>query len=290
MEKVNQNLDRLQIVIFKVDNNQYGVNILKVKEIITEQEVMTLPNAPKAIKGVFNYRGDVITLIDLYEVLNLEKKKEAPPFILVLNFNDKLISFGVDQVVGTKTYDWNSITPISEVMDTSDKYYTGIINEDGNMVILLDFESIAIDLGQTGIIDTSTGNGHKRVNKPDKIVVAEDSNMMSQLIKAGLNDGGYKNIITFPDGKTIDEYIDKDPDVDLFILDIEMPYVNGFTLTKKIKESEAYRNKPVILFSSLINETNKNKGDKVGADYQISKPEIPRLIEIVDELLGKESF
>lgn len=299
MEAVNQNIDLLQIIEVEVAGNIYGVNILKVKEILEKQEYTNLPNSPKAMTGLFNHRGDVIPVINLYEALNIPKEQPEDHNILLLNFNDTMTAFEVDSVIGTSTHNWDNISSLDDILKLDDvkNNYTGIIKNDEKMIILLDFESIVAKVNGKAVManlstttaSVSAGNKTKlqEDNKEIRIVYAEDSGLMSELIKKELNNAGYTNLVPFKDGKTVTEYINTtDDDVNLFILDIEMPFVNGFTITKQVKEHKKHKDTPVILFSSLINDEIRTRGDAAGADCQISKPEIGELIDVVNKLLN----
>lgn len=295
MEAVNQDLEKLQIVELVLNGNTYGVNILKVQEILVQQPYIEVPNSNEDVKGIFNYRGNVIPIINLHKALNMEDS-EIIKNTLVLNFNNVLYAFEVDDVIGTSTYEWDVVEDVNEgLKNHSQNSYTGIINDGERIIMIIDFETIIGRLD--GLTEEASYNELENFDfsKIEKftdinIAFAEDSGMMSLVIKAELLKAGFENINSFVDGKSALEYIEStDDQIDLFILDIEMPYVNGFTLTTKIRESEKFKDTPVILFSSLINDENKSRGEKVGADYQVSKPDLNRLISIVGKVLDDKN-
>lgn len=295
MEAVNQDLEKLQIVELVLNGNTYGVNILKVQEILVQQPYIEVPNSNEDVKGIFNYRGNVIPIINLHKALNMEDS-EIIKNTLVLNFNNVLYAFEVDDVIGTSTYEWDVVEDVNEgLKNHSQNSYTGIINDGEKIIMIIDFETIIGRLD--GLTEEASYNELENFDfsKIEKftdinIAFAEDSGMMSLVIKAELLKAGFENINSFVDGKSALEYIENtDDQIDLFILDIEMPYVNGFTLTTKIRESEKFKDTPVILFSSLINDENKSRGEKVGADYQVSKPDLNRLISIVGKVLDDKN-
>lgn len=295
MEMVNQNIDRLQIVEIILGNNTYGVNILKVQEILVKQSYVEVPSSNKNVKGIFNYRGDVIPIVNLHKSLGMEDSNNIKN-TLVLNFNNKLYGFEVDDVVGTSTYAWDLVAEVGEELKNHrDNSYTGIINDGEKLIMLIDFEAIAGDL--SGISEEEYSHDLDNLDLSSieeitdiNIAFAEDSGMMSQVIKTELLNAGFENINSFIDGKSALEYIDTtENQVDLFILDIEMPYVNGFTLTKEIRKSSKFKDTPVILFSSLINDQIKSRGEEVGANYQISKPDVKELINIVIKVLNDKN-
>lgn len=133
-----------------------------------------------------------------------------------------------------------------------------------------------------------------RAENDYNIILAEDSILLSNMIKDSLNRAGYVNINSFNNGKEAWEYLNQiknDSDFDkkasLLITDIEMPEMDGHRLTKLVKEDEKMKKMPVIIFSSLINEEMRRKGKSLGADEQLSKPEIKRLVEVMDGLLER---
>ena len=124
------------------------------------------------------------------------------------------------------------------------------------------------------------------------ILVAEDSVLLSKMIEEALHKSGYVNTRMFPDGSKLWDYLNSlrgDPKLDeklsLVITDIEMPQMDGHRLTKLIKDDREFKHLPVIIFSSLITEEMRRKGKELGADEQMSKPEIGHLVRVIDHLL-----
>lgn len=127
--------------------------------------------------------------------------------------------------------------------------------------------------------------------------MAEDSVLLSKLIRDSLNKAGYENVLKFDNGEEAWEYlrsIRQEEDIyqkaSLIITDIEMPRMDGHRLTKLIKDDPDLKKIPVVIFSSLINEEMRIKGKQLGADEQLSKPEIGHLVEVIDELLIKHNI
>jgi two-component system chemotaxis response regulator CheV len=125
------------------------------------------------------------------------------------------------------------------------------------------------------------------------VYIAEDSLLLRNLIKECLNKAGYTRMEVFSDGKQLWDKLceDKengtvDDNVNCVITDIEMPVMDGHRLVKLIKDDNELKKLPTIIFSSLINDEMKRKGAKLGADFQISKPEIGQLVDGMDMLLG----
>ena len=135
----------------------------------------------------------------------------------------------------------------------------------------------------------------ERSDKP--IWVAEDSILLSQMIRTALTKAGYTNLSMFANGAELWEQLEtlRGSDnlceqVALIITDLEMPQMDGHRLTKLIKDDSSLKQIPVIIFSSLITEEMRRKGKEVGADEQLSKPEIGHLISVIDQLLARASM
>ena len=126
-----------------------------------------------------------------------------------------------------------------------------------------------------------------------KIVIAEDSPLLSKLIQECLKKAGYVNLNINSDGNEAWDQLcqfkeagNVKGNVDCIITDIEMPRMDGHRLTKLVKDDEELRHIPLIIFSSLVNEEMRRKGEQLGADAQLSKPEIGQLVSAIDKLIG----
>ena len=143
------------------------------------------------------------------------------------------------------------------------------------------------------ISDINKLGPRERSDRP--ILVAEDSLLLSRMIQDALHKAGYANLHMFSDGRELWEYLaqlrDREDIRDqaaLVITDLEMPQMDGHRLTKLIKEDPKLKQIPLIIFSSLISEEMRVKGKQLGADEQLSKPEIGHLVDVMDQLLLRE--
>jgi len=132
-----------------------------------------------------------------------------------------------------------------------------------------------------------------RSRNESPILIAEDSALLSKMIVNCLEQAGYTNLITTDNGQEcwdkLQEYLaegDIDDKVSCIITDIEMPQMDGHRLTKLVKEHERLKHIPLIIFSSLVNAEMRRKGEQLGADAQLSKPEIGQLVGAIDKLIG----
>ena len=288
--------NELEVLEFQVAGNSYGINVAKIKEIIPYQDVTPVPNAHPSIEGLFMPRDIMITAIDLRNCLQRGVSEPGGLFI-VTNFNNLDIAFHVDAVVGIHRVSWSDIIkPNVTISNGNEGISTGIIKINNKLIIILDFERIVSDINpDTGLkveeIDSIESNSG-RANY--KIIIAEDSILLNRLIVDSLSKAGYTKLIHTANGKEcydiITDFKNKGTlrdNIDLVITDIEMPEMDGHHLTKLLKSDDETKHIPVVIFSSLVNDEMRRKGEALGADGQLSKPEIGNLVYLIDDLLLK---
>ncbi len=287
--------NELEVLEFTLSGNSYGINVAKIREIIPFQAVTPVPNSHPSIEGIFMPRDTMITAIDLKNCLQMGTATDGGLFI-VTNFNKLDIAFHVDSVVGIHRVSWTDIIrPDATVTNKADGISTGIIKVNGKLIIILDFEKIVTDINpETGLKITEIEELGYRDRYDVPILIAEDSVLLNKLIVESLRQAGYENLIHTENGQEAYDVICKckaegtlKDKVQCIITDIEMPLMDGHRLTKLVKEDEATRDIPVIIFSSLVNEDMARKGQALGADAQLSKPEIGNLVRILDSLVLK---
>jgi two-component system chemotaxis response regulator CheV len=289
--------NELEILEFKLGENHYGINVAKIREILPYQPVTPVPNTHPSVEGIFMPRETMITVINLKNCLNMEQDGERGLFIIT-NFNKLDIAFHVDQVMGIHRVSWDEIIkPDSTINGEDGSVATGIVKMDQKLIVILDFEAIVSDISpETGLRVNDIENIGERARCDDSILIAEDSPLLSNLITDCLKKAGYvKQIVTFNGQEAWDKIqeFDKEGTLDekvrCVITDIEMPKMDGHRLTKLIKSNETFKHIPVIIFSSLVNDEMKRKGEQLGADAQLTKPEIGSLVDAIDALLARTS-
>ena len=285
--------NELEVLEFTLGDFSYGINVAKIKEIIPFQPVTPVPNSHPSIEGIFMPRDIMITAIDLKNCLGRGTSEEKGLFIIT-NFNSLNIAFHVDSVRGIHRVSWrNIIKPDAAISTAEQSVSTGIIKQDGKLIIILDFEKIISDINpETGLKMSEIQELGHRERSDVPILIAEDSVLLNKLIVDSLTQAGYSNLIHTENGQKAYNVIAQCKEdgslrdhVRLLITDIEMPEMDGHRLTKLVKSDEATKDIPVIIFSSLVNDEMKKKGEALGADAQLSKPEIGNLVKIVDRLV-----
>lgn len=288
--------NELEILEFKVGKNYYGINVAKIREIISYQTPTPIPNADPRIEGIFMPRDEIISIIDLAEVMHLEKPdKVTNDMYIVTNFNQLNTAFHVNGVLGIHRVSWSDIVkPDSTINTAGEGMATGIIRIDDKLIIILDFEKIVSEINpETGLKVSDVEHMRNRSRNESPILIAEDSALLSKMIVNCLEQAGYTNLTTTDNGKEcwdkLQQYLNEgnvDDNVSCIITDIEMPQMDGHRLTKLVKEHDKLKHIPLIIFSSLVNAEMRRKGEKLGADAQLSKPEIGQLVGAIDSLIG----
>lgn len=287
--------NELEILEFVVGENRYGINVAKIREILQYTPAVPVPNADPCIEGIFMPRDEVITSISLSKVLNLPESKEIKnDLYIVTYFNNTNAAFHVHSVVGIHRVSWEEVLKPDATLNGQGKgVATGIVKLDGRLIVLLDFEKIIADISpdtSLKVSDIDELGFRQRSTKP--ILIAEDSALLSKLLQDCLKKAGYSNLIVNMDGQDAWEKLtelNKDgkitDKVKLIITDIEMPRMDGHHLTKLIKSDDKMKSIPVIIFSSMISDELIVKGKSLGADAQITKPQIGRLVGEIDKLI-----
>ena len=286
--------NEIQIMKFTIGGNLFGINVAKVREIMISAPVKPMPHAHPAVEGIFKPRDTVITVVDLPQYLGAESAKDDKDIFIITNFNKMFIAFRVHTVDRISRISWTDISkPDKTVSGGEEGVATGIAQCDGELVTILDFERIVAEIAPETSIQISEVEGlgpRERNEKP--IWVAEDSILLSKMIEDSLRRANYVNLHMFANGLELWEALSTlSPDRELFqdvalvITDIEMPQMDGHRLTKLIKDNSRFKDIPVIIFSSLINEEMRCKGRELGADEQLTKPEIGHLVDVMDHLL-----
>lgn len=289
--------NEIEIMQFTIYGELYGINVAKVREILMADKVKPVPHSHEAVEGIFKPRDILLTVVDLPKYLTgLETEKKDRDLFIITNFNKMHIAFRVQSVVGISRISWEDIQkPDKTITNGEDGVATGIAQCGDQLVTILDFEKIVTEIApETGIQMNEIDQLGDRVERDYGIILAEDSILLTNMIKESLVRAGYTKIKDFNNGKEAWDFLNqiKDaPDFDeqasLMITDIEMPEMDGHRLTKLVKEDEKMKRIPIIIFSSLINEEMRRKGKALGADEQLSKPEIGRLVEVMDYLLDR---
>lgn len=289
--------NEIEIMEFTIYNELYGINVAKVREIMMSDKVKPIPHSHEAVEGIFKPRDIMLTVVDLpYYLTEKETVPGAKDLFMVTNFNKMDIAFRVHTVEGIQRISWTDIKKPDKTLSkgSEDGIATGIAQCGNDLVTILDFEKIAADIAPETGIQMDEVQGYDGTDRKEySIVMAEDSILLTRLIESALHKAGYTKTINFNNGKEAWDYLtsvkegDPEQKVDLIITDIEMPQMDGHRLTKLVKSDAVLKEIPLIIFSSLISPEMERKGKGLGADEQLSKPDIGHLVDVIDGLLQR---
>ena len=287
--------NELEVLEFKLGNSYYGINVAKIREILSYMPITPIPNAHPCVEGIFMPRDTMMTVINLRKCLGMPDLDTDGLFIIT-NFNKLNIAFHVDQVIGIHRVSWEEIIKPDSTINTQDNSAsTGVIKLGEKLVVILDFEKIISDISpETGLKVSDVENMPARDRSDSPILIAEDSPLLSKLITDCLKKAGYTSLIITMNGKEAWDKLSELKNagtvrdkVHCIITDIEMPLMDGHRLTKLCKSDDVLKKIPLVIFSSLVNDEMRRKGEQLGADAQLTKPEIGMLVSAIDDLINK---
>jgi two-component system chemotaxis response regulator CheV len=289
--------NELEVLVFRMGTQRYGVNVAKVREVIRGETPSEPPKMHRSIVGVINKRGQLIPLVDLGKHLGLDPidlSGIADARIIVTEFNGMVVGFLVEAVERIHRLGWDRVQTVPDLGEreagVNYSTCTGIIRFEEYLLLMIDFESITDSIRMEDKLHVTSVDNPLGVDRGSvRVVMAEDSSFMRDAIGTVFRQSGYTNATIFADGQAAWDAISagaaQGEIPDIVISDIEMPRMDGLRLTKEIKGDARLAGVPVVLFSSLITEENRKKGEQVGADRQLSKPELPDLVRLVDEFV-----
>jgi two-component system, chemotaxis family, chemotaxis protein CheV len=306
--------NELEIIEFYVGTQPLGINVQKLKEIISfeESDLTVIPGSEPAMLGTLLLRGATIPLIDLK--LHLKQRNQEEPddsvrqVVMVCEFNHRTNGFKIDGVNQIHRISWTDVEPIAPIINQFKPRFTGSIHIEDREILILDLEHIVGEFDPESVIgeaeetlEVDTVRELYPHRQTAKVLMAEDSTIIRTGIEKILREAGFEGLEVFVDGQDCYKRIlelkqqadDAGEDIrqhfSLLISDIEMPQMDGLTLCRKVKEDLGYKHVPVVLFSSLINPPMEVKCDSVGADGYAAKPEIAKLIGMMDKFILGES-
>lgn len=262
----------------------FGINVFKVREILVMPTITAVANAHHCVMGIANIRGQIITVINLPKVVGCVPKK-GTPILLVTEYARSTQAFAVEEVNEIVRLEWNQVIAAE---GNGGDLVTSIARldrtTDSPLAQVLDVEQILRDVLPTATGDLTEAKGGPKVTLPPgtSILVADDSPLARSMVENGLTHQGISFIMTksgleawnqiqamsdaaVAEGKTIQDKIA------LVLTDLEMPEMDGFTLTRKIKNDQRFKSIPVVIHSSLTGEANENHVKSVGADAYVAK-------------------
>ena len=282
----------------------YGVNVAKVLEIIRMPKVTELPEVQHpSVLGAFNLRSRIIPLVDLAMWLGkTHAQSEEEPKTIVTEFNNVTTAFMVSGVNRIHRISWERVEqPNKYVAAVSINTIVGVVRLEERIVFLLDLEKVVANLNpKLGLRLDDLGEDWD-ASRGYRALIADDSALVREMQRDLLEKAGFSVIVT-TNGREAWDYLTTfkrrveeegrplSDFVQVVVSDIEMPMMDGLNLTSRIKEDPVLKHLPVLLFSSLITDKLRHKGESVGADGQISKPEVGQLAKRAAALIEERNL
>lgn len=287
--------NELELLVFRVADYTFGINVAKVREVLTLQPITRLAKSHASVRGVFKLRNRVIPCVSLVDHLGLSPtgENDGERTMILTDFNQQQTAFLVDHVERIHRLSWEQILNVPPLMAFSHSPLTAIARCGERLVVLLDFEMIIDQVTGFELDARQAPNPHQVPRATKRIIVADDSITVREAMAKTLQTSGYEQVATFSNGADAWREIQarfrhsgQAAEVaDLLISDVEMPQMDGLHLTRCVKEHPELRKIPVMLYSSLITPDNYKKGQAVGADAQVSKPQLNNVVHLADELI-----
>lgn len=287
--------NRLELLLFQLAGKQrYGINVFKVQEVIQCPPLTKVPQAHPVVRGIANMRGNTITIMDLSMAIGGAPLQDyQDKFTVITEYNRNIQGFLVDSVDRIINMNWKDILPPPKGA-AEGSYMTAVTQIDDELVEIIDVEKVLKEVigGQEdvseGVIETS---------QPDHshhVLVVDDSSVARGQVTRVLGQMGVEFTVC-KDGKEgwdqllqwVDEGKNMEDFLSLIISDVEMPRMDGYSLTKNIREHPAMANLNVILHTSLSGVFNKSMVAKVGADDFLPKWEPDTLAMMVQDYLQR---
>ncbi|MBP9569811.1 MAG: chemotaxis protein CheV [Aeromonadaceae bacterium] len=289
---VGQN--RLELLLFRLNGRQrFGINVFKVREVLQCPQLTIMPKLHPYVRGVAHIRGNTISVIDLSMATGGRPIADLSKcFIIIAEYNRSVQGFLVGSVERIINMNWESILPPPKGAGRYN-YMTAVTEVDGELVEILDVEKILDEISPVNtevskelVVESDKHNPHGR-----PVLVADDSSVARKQVERALNTIGVKCILA-KDGKDalnmLNDMAKKGPIEDqiaLVISDIEMPEMDGYTLTAEIRNNPALRGLHIILHTSLSGVFNQAMVQKVGANNFIAKFNPDELAKAVQDAM-----
>ena len=289
---VGQN--RLELLLFRLNGRQrFGINVFKVREVLQCPRLTAMPKLHPFVRGVAHIRGQTISVIDLSMATGGRPVQDlSQAFIIIAEYNCSVQGFLVGNVERIINMNWESILPPPKGAGRYN-YMTAVTEIDGELIEILDVEKILDEISpvNTDVSADVVASSEEHHTRGSLVIVADDSSVARKQVQKALNAIGVECIMA-KDGKDalnmLKDMAKKGPITDqirVLISDIEMPEMDGYTLTAEIRSNPELKGLHVILHTSLSGVFNHAMVQKVGADNFIAKFHPDELAKAVQDAM-----
>ncbi len=286
MDSVNQRTqlvgqNRLELLLFRLNGGQlYGINVFKVREVLQCPKLTLMPRSNPVVRGVANIRGATIPILDLALATGGKSLEGvANPFVIITEYNLKIQGFLVHSVERIVNMNWEEIHPPPKGTGR-DHYLTAVTRVDNKLVEIIDVEKILAEVApmsesiSVGVVDAAT---QVKANTL-RVLTVDDSSVARKQVTRCLQTVGVE-VVALNDGRQALDYLrklvdeGKKPEEEflMMISDIEMPEMDGYTLTAEVRADSRMQKLHIVLHTSLSGVFNQAMVKKVGADDFLAK-------------------
>lgn len=276
------------LVFFLSDGQHYGINVYKTREVLPAQAVTHVPGQHDWLDGFLHIRGQTIPVINLHRALGVAEAEAAPEFFLITEFNQRVQAFGVRAVDRMVRVGWDQVEPLPSVLNSDDaRQFTGFVDVAGmGPVQLPDFEQLLASLAPPEFPEA--------MESPEPVVsatvwIADDSKAARLQIRRALSPLGLTQRL-FEDGEALWAEVEASRALPaLFIIDVEMPKLDGYTLAARLKSHAQTQNIPVMLHTSLSGQWHADRAERLAIDAVVTKFEPDVLASTVRQLIQSQN-
>ncbi len=288
--------NRLEILMFRLHGRQiFGINVFKVQEVLSCPRLTNIPQAHSATRGLATIRNKTVPVIDLAAAIGQRPLEVSPDnLIIITEYNGTVQAFLVDAVERIVNLNWQNIKAPPKGVGRNN-YLTAVTEVDEKLVEIIDVEKILSEIiGEDMFLEDAQELLDKDGNTM-KFLIADDSLVARNQVQRTLEQIGVECVVTTTGKEALDilkekvnDGIDVADEFKLLISDIEMPEMDGYTLTSEIRSDDRMKNLNIMLHSSLSGGFNENMTIKVKADKFIPKFKAEELVTEIKDLLSEK--
>lgn len=291
--------NRLELLLFKLNSKQrFGINVFKVREVLQCPPLTSMPKLNHLVRGIAHIRGQTISVIDMSLATGGRRIEDlSTAFIIIAEYNSSVQGFLVGSVERIINTNWASIMPPPKGSGKA-SYLTAVTEIENELIEILDVEKILNEISpvNTDLSDEVAGSLKVEENEKQKIIfIADDSSVARNQVKKALSALGLEIELAKNGLEALNrlkeiaaETGDITDKVGVLVSDIEMPEMDGYTLTAEIRNTPELKKLHVILHTSLSGVFNQAMVEKVGADDFIAKFHPDELATSVQKWFGND--
>ncbi|MCF1182935.1 chemotaxis protein CheV [Marichromatium gracile] len=275
---VGQN--RMELLLFHLGGDQtFGINVFKVREVIARPKLQQLPGASAIVRGVATIRDRTVSIIDLAQAIGFVDRPvdDSDAKVIVTEFNRSVQGFWVSAVDRIVNVNWETVKPPPRGTE-QESYLVAVTEVEGRLVQIIDVERVFAAINQLKEdVSETTLERAEHIDHHKSILVVDDSMVARKQIERAIGEIGFQ-VETRSDGRAALDFLEElaetgavSDTIEMVISDIEMPRMDGYTLTRKIRDNSKLKDLPVVLHSSLSGQFNADMVKRAGADDFLPK-------------------